>query len=78
MIAIETRYIGATDYRGSRIRARTRDFTLVTPYDSALSDTQNHRTAVDKMVERLRPGKENPQVVMAENVGPGYIAIVVS
>lgn len=53
--AIETRFVGATDYRGSRISARWRGNStsrVMMPYDHALTSEGNHRKAARQLLER--------------------------
>ena len=43
--AIETRYLGPTNTKGGRIRARAWAGAITVPYDPALSSEDNHRAA---------------------------------
>ena len=57
MDAIETRFLGATDYRGSRITATTRGNrveSVTVSYDSALNSFDNHRAAAVALIRKLR------------------------
>jgi len=53
MQAIVTKYLGPTDYRGSRIKATADAGTITVPYDYALSNEALHRVAADALVEKL-------------------------
>jgi hypothetical protein len=55
--AIVTRYLGPTNCRGGRIKAKTASGISVTlGYDSALSITANHAAACKALVDRLNWG----------------------
>lgn len=52
---IETKYLGATNHRGSRIIARCGSLShprLTVAYDDALSPGQNHANAAQKLAAR--------------------------
>jgi len=52
MVAIQTKYIGPTNNRGSRIKAWTdTGFSKVISYDYGLEDEARHFKAVKAMVE---------------------------
>jgi hypothetical protein len=53
MQAIETRYIGPTDFRGSRIKAVCEAGSLTVAYDDALDSTENHDAAARRLIFRL-------------------------
>ncbi len=54
MRAIITRFLPATDTRGSRIRATTADAGSITvPYDHALSSSANHEAAARTLADKL-------------------------
>lgn len=56
MDAIETRYLGPTNTRGSRIKATTlgSDAKSVTvTYDDALNSWDNHRAAAEALIGKL-------------------------
>lgn len=51
--SIETKYLGATDHRGSRIQARCGDVTITVPYDyEANTNEAVHRVAVSALLAR--------------------------
>ena len=59
-MAIETKFFGATNHRGERIKATAMDtfsdgksISLTLPYDYALSAEDNHATAASKVVPRV-------------------------
>jgi hypothetical protein len=45
MQAIVTKYIGPTNFRGSRIKATAAAGSITIPYEAALNPTQNHDAA---------------------------------
>lgn len=51
--AIETKYLRATNTKGSRIKASAWAGSVTAPYDYALSAEQNHRAAAMALVETL-------------------------
>lgn len=53
MQAIETRFFGPTETRGSRIRASCEGGSLYVPYDHALDREANHREACKRLCEKL-------------------------
>lgn len=56
MDAIQTRYLGATNYRGSRIKATTLGApaqSITVDYDCALNSGDNHRAAAEALIRKL-------------------------
>ena len=52
MKAIETKYLAATDTRGSRIKATAGNMSATVPYNYALSDEAVHFEAVKELVKK--------------------------
>lgn len=52
MKAIETKYLSATNTRGSRIKATAGGLSAVVPYDHSLSDVAVHFEAVKGLVKK--------------------------
>ena len=52
MIAITTKYIPATNTRGSRIKAQANDYTVTIPYPHELSGHHVHFAAVKALIEK--------------------------
>jgi len=50
--AIHTRFLGATDTRGSRVKATAQAGSVTVPWDYALSTDQNHDAAARALIER--------------------------
>ena len=61
--AIATRYLGATNYRGSRIKATASAGSVTVGYDHALNLSENHLAAAVALANKFdwlsgdRPGK---------------------
>lgn len=56
MDAIETRYLGATNFRSGRIKATTlgnRKASVTVEYDHALNSWDNHRAAAEALIAKL-------------------------
>lgn len=53
MQAITTKFIGPTNHRGSRIRAKCAAKTIYVPYEHALSEDMNHSSAAECLVEAM-------------------------
>lgn len=53
MQAIETRYCGPTETKGSRIRASCDGGSLYVSYDNALGREENHYAAVKALCDKL-------------------------
>jgi len=63
MLAIETRYVGPTNYRGSRIIARVMEATqtrkVTVGYDDGLNTDDNHKAAAKALITKLGWTGEN-------------------
>jgi hypothetical protein len=53
MQAITTRYIGPTNFRGSRVKATCQARSLTLSWDSALDSEANHDAAAVALVRKL-------------------------
>ncbi len=51
--AIQTKYLGPTNYKGSRIRVECAARTKTIPWKSELSEAQNHCTAALTLIQEL-------------------------
>ncbi len=51
--AIETKYLGATNTKGSRIKASAAAGSVTLPYDYALDAQGNHKAAADALIAKL-------------------------
>jgi len=70
--AIETRYHGPTNYKGSRISARTPGGArLFTSYPHEFSGIDCHAAAAEKLARQLNWIK--PQDVFADHFAPGAL-----
>jgi len=52
--AITTKYLGPTNSRGSRVKARCQAKSLTVPWDHALDPTENHKAAARMLQEQLQ------------------------
>lgn len=76
MIAIHTKYLPATDTRGSRIKAYTATGRSVTvPLDHSLDGHKRHFTAVKVLVEKFLPYAPSVEnMVYGDSAdGKGYV-----
>jgi hypothetical protein len=53
MQAIQTRYFGPTNFKGSRIKATCSGGSVTVGYDHALNITENHQAAAEKLVVKM-------------------------
>ena len=53
MKAIETKYLGPTNYRGSRCKAWTDGASIVLDWDHSLNSEGNHRAAAVALYEKM-------------------------
>lgn len=53
MQAIETRYIGPTNFRGSRVKASAQAGSITIGWDDALNVDENHDAAAVALVRKL-------------------------
>ena len=53
MQAIVTKYLGATNYRGSRVKATCEAGSLTRSWDDALDPEQNHDAAAVALADKL-------------------------
>ena len=53
MQAIKTRYLGPTNFKGSRIKATAQAGSVTVSYDHALNLDENHAAAARVLMERL-------------------------
>lgn len=53
MQAFETKYIGPTNYRGSRIKASCERGSITVSYDDSLNTEEAHRAAVEALIARF-------------------------
>ena len=53
MMAIQTRYHGPTNHRGSRVSARTEAHRIMVEWDDALDSEGNHDAAASALIRQL-------------------------
>jgi len=54
MIAIQTKYLPATNTKSSRIKAFTNNFNVIIPFDYSLNDEQVYFKAVKELVKKYK------------------------
>jgi hypothetical protein len=81
--AIETKYLGPTNYRGPRVKAKCDAGSLTLPWDHSLDVGDNHMTVAGRLAIRLGwLGSEAPGVKMVGGSLPqshaGYAFVLVA
>ena len=71
--AIETRYLGATNSRGGRIKATALAGSVTVPYDHALDTAENHRAA--QLALRHKLGWQGKYAQGGNVKGNGYVFV---
>jgi hypothetical protein len=51
--AIQTKYLGAANSRGTRIKATAPGGSITVPYNAALNEDQNHQYAADMLARKF-------------------------
>jgi len=54
MIAIQTKYLPATNTKGSRVKAFTNDFNVTIPFDYSLNDEKVYFKAVKELIKKYK------------------------
>lgn len=57
MQAIQTKFLGPTNTKGSRIRATCWLTSVTVEWDYSLSVEENHKAAIDALVDKLNKGR---------------------
>ena len=76
-LIIETRFLGPTDYRGSRVTAvckrdSDRAYRSVVDWRHELNPTDNHRAAAEALIERLEAELTYPDAEPFQIVGRDF------
>jgi hypothetical protein len=71
--AIETKYLRATNYRGSRIKATALAGSVTMPYDNALNAEDNHRAAA--LLLQTKYGWQGTFAQGGNAKGNGYVFV---
>lgn len=71
--AIETRYLGATNTKGGRIKATAWAGSVIVPYDHALDVQDNHRAA--QLALRHKLGWQGKFAQGGNVKGDGYVFV---
>lgn len=77
MQAITTKYLGATNYRGSRIVARAQAGRVIVSWDDALDVEPNHTAAAVALAEKYGWTERNTLVGGALPDDTGYAFVMV-
>lgn len=73
-MTIQTKYLGATNTRGARIKAGCEVLSITHPYDYALDGFDNHKAVARELARELKwPGH-----YYAGDLGNGYIFVRVT
>lgn len=71
--AIQTRYIGPTNFRGARVKAQADAGALVVSWDHALNAEGNHRAAAEALRTKLGWNAEHYGCLIGGSLpGKGY------
>lgn len=73
--AIETKYISATNTRGSRIKATCAGMTASVPYDHSLSEVQAHFAAVAALKEKHKCDHWNIEKMNFGGTKAGFVFV---
>ncbi len=53
MVAIKTKYLGPTNFRGSRVKAKTDCQQITINWDCALNSEENHQRAAQALCDKM-------------------------
>ena len=73
MQGIETKYIKATDTKGSRIKASAFGGSITVGYDYELDTAENHAAAAMALIEKL--GWQNTGLFVQGGTAKGYVFV---
>jgi hypothetical protein len=71
--AIETRYLGPTNTKGTRIKATAWGGNITVGYDYALDAQDNHRAAADALIAKM--GWQGKYAQGGNVKGDGYVFV---
>ena len=82
-MAIETKFLGATNFRGSRIKAQAMDSwsdgkreSVTAGYDHALNSEDNHTAVAMRLLPKICSTPSDHQLVMGATER-GYVFVIV-
>jgi len=75
--AIETKFLGPTNKRGSRIKASADAGSLTVAYDTGESDYDNHFEAAAALGDQFG-WFEHGELLVAGGVGNGYVWVILT
>lgn len=70
--AIQTKYLGPTNFRGSRVKASCQAKSIILAWDNALNSDRNHQRAASMLAHQM--GWSGAWVGGAL-VGPGFVFV---
>lgn len=75
---IQTKYVGPTNFRGSRIKARTASsISIMRSYDSALDSAANHAVVADELQTKMKwQGEYWGEIIGGQNADGSYTWIM--
>ncbi len=73
--AIITKYLGATNYRGSRVKATAYVGSVTIPWDDALDSDANHSNAAAALCKKYRWTGTWVGGAMPDNRGNAYVCV---
>ena len=73
--AILTKYLGPTNYRGSRIKATTCSGSLTTGWNHALNPSENHLAAARALADRLAWDGQLVGGTLPDDTGHCYVRV---
>ena len=83
-MAIETKFLGATNFRGSRIKAQSMDSwsngkreSVTVGYDYALNSEDNHIAAATQLLPKISRPAFNSYHLEAGATERGYVFVIV-
>ena len=74
--AIVTKYLGPTNHRGSRIKAKCEAGTITIPWDSAFDVAENHAHAAKQLASKL--DWRGPWTLGALPSNDGYVLVMLA
>lgn len=73
--AIETHYIGPTNFRGARILARAAAGKIVVPWDGKLGIEQNHAVAAKALCDKMGWSGKYVAGGLADDSGMAWVCV---
>jgi hypothetical protein len=74
--AIQTKYMGPTNFRGSRVKAECRAGSITLSWDDALNSDENHIKAAKALIKKLGWGFKILGAGSIKSSNKGYVFIL--